>query len=199
MSQLDEAVTCDRSQPRHYGDANGKRYFSVSSILNVMHGQEHHGTAEDLARGTELHRLFAQMLTTGEGDPYSPYVRWQNRVYDTVYRMRCSGAPIEVERTLVSPVPGMPFAGTVDVIWQIDGHELIDLKTGSPEPWHRVQVQAYSWLYHRATGIKPKRLGVLYVPHAGDAVPAYMPVTRSPRDWAAFTAALSLLIYRETR
>ena len=97
MSQLDEAVTCDRSQPRHYGDANGKRYFSVSSILNVMHGQEHHGTAEDLARGTELHRLFAQMLTTGEGDPYSPYVRWQNRVYDTVYRMRCSGAPIEVE------------------------------------------------------------------------------------------------------
>ena len=93
----------------------------------------------------------------------------------------------------------MPFAGTVDVIWQIDGHELIDLKTGSPEPWHRVQVQAYSWLYHRATGIKPKRLGVLYVPHAGDAVPAYMPVTRSPRDWAAFTAALSLLIYRETR
>ena len=198
MSPITEAVTCDRAQPRHYGDA-GRRYFSVSSVLNVMHGCEHHGTAEDLARGTELHRLFAQMLTTGQEDHPSPYTSWQLCVRPFVERMRLSGAPIEVERTLVSPFPGMPFAGTVDVIWQIDGHELIDLKTGAPEPWHRVQVQAYDWLYQRVGGIRPKRLGILYAPHAGDEPPRYVPVVRNPRDMAAFGNALALLIYRETR
>jgi hypothetical protein len=195
-SSVLDRVTVDRSQSRHYA-AGDRRYFSVSSILHLLHGREHVGAVEDMARGTALHRLFASMLTTGVIEYDSEYIAWQKRVFDLATRMRAHGL-LELERTLVSPSPLHPFAGTVDVIWHVDGDEILDLKTGAPEPWHRVQVQAYGWLYRHVTGAWPKRLGLLYAPWNGDGPPRYVSVTRSPRDWSGFCNALSLLIYRET-
>ena len=192
-------ITCDRSQPRHYCDAYGTRYFSVSSILNVMHGQEHYGTVEDMARGTELHRLFAKMLTTGELERESPYQAWMESVHPWVKQAIVTDGCIQTEMTMVSMSSGIPFAGTVDLVRQaMNGTTIIDLKTGVPARWHRVQVQAYDKLYTSVTGEKATQLGILYAPHDVSRAPIYVPVKRNPRDVAAFCSALNLLIYRES-
>lgn len=192
-------VSVDRTAKRHYGDDAG-RYFSVSQVLDVVHGKEHWGSQEAMDRGTDLHRIFALLVASHAGlcdvpeypAEYEGYVA-SMRQWITIARPE----PIEIEQCAVSTIKGLPFAGTPDLIaWIHDRGKryrtLVDLKSGQLKSWHKIQVQAYGKLRTEV-----ERLAILYINENG-SMPTWKIVKPDARDWAAFQAAVSLLQYRET-
>lgn len=191
-------ISCDRTQPRHYGDEAG-RYFSVSQILNVVHGKPHWGDQSAMDRGTDLHRIFALAVAAHAGMCEEPVVPSEYEGYRRSMGLWITIAnpePIQIEQMGVSALKGLPFAGTWDLLaWCHDKGKrckcLIDLKTGQPEPWHKIQVQAYGKLC-----LEAERLALLYINKDG-TMPTWKVVRPDPRDWSAFQAAVSILQYRE--
>lgn len=192
-------ITCDRAQPRHYGDEAG-RYFSVSQVIDLIHGQQHWGSQEAMDRGTALHRIFALLVAASTGLCAVPEYPAEYEGYVASMRQWISIAnpePIELEQSRVSTLKGLPFAGTPDLIaWIHDKGKryrtLVDLKSGQPESWHKIQVHAYGKLCPDAD-----RLAILYIKKDG-TMPTWKIVKPDARDWAAFQAGVSLLQYRET-
>jgi hypothetical protein len=151
-------------------------------------------------RGTDLHRIFALLVAAYAGlcvvpeypAEYTGYIE-SMRQWITI----ADPAPLEIEQSVVSTLKGLPYAGTPDLIaWIHDKGKryrtLVDLKSGQPESWHKIQVQAYGKL---CAGVD--RLAILYVQKDG-TMPTWKIVKPDARDWAAFQAAISLLQYRET-
>ena len=192
-------ITCDRSISRHYGDERG-RYFSVSQVLNVVHGQPHWGSQEAMDRGTDLHRIFALAVAARAGLSEEPEVQPEYAGYRFrmgIWLTMANPEPIQIEQMGVSTLKGLPFAGTWDLLaWVHDKGKryrfLIDLKTGQPEPWHTIQAQAYGKLCPEA-----ERMALLYINKDG-TMPTWKIVKPDPRAWASFQAAISLLQFRET-
>lgn len=192
-------LSVDRTAKRHYGDEAG-RYFSVSQVLDVVHGKEHWGSQQAMDRGTDLHRIFALAVAAHAGLCEEPFVPAEYEGYRKSMGLWITTAnpdPIQIEQMGVSTIKGLPFAGTWDLLaWVRDKGKryrfLIDLKSGQPEPWHKIQVQAYGKLCQEA-----ERLAVLYINKDG-SMPTWKIVKPDARDWAAFQAAVSLLQYRET-
>lgn len=192
-------ISCDRTQPRHYGDAV-VRYFSVSQVLDVVHGKEHWGSQGAMDRGTDLHRIFALSVAAHSGLCEDPEVLPEYAGYRASMGMWIAAAnpePIEIEQPAVSALKGLPFAGTPDLVaWIHDKGKryrtLVDLKSGQPESWHKIQVQAYGKLRPEV-----ERLAILYIKQDG-TMPTWKIVKTDARDWAAFQIAVSLLQYRET-
>ena len=191
-------TTVDRAQPLHYGDERG-RYFSVSSVLDVVHGQPHWGSDEAMQRGTDLHRIFALAVAAHAGlceEPVVPVEYAGYRKSMGLWITTANPEPIQIEQMGVSTLKGLPFAGTWDLLaWVHDKGKryrfLIDLKSGQPESWHPIQVTAYGKLCSEA-----ERLAVLYINKDG-TMPTWKIVQPDPRAWAAFQAAVSLLQFRE--
>jgi len=195
-------VSVDRTQPRHYAN-NGTRYYSVSQAVQVLTGEIYaYGSVEAMQRGTDIHAWFAWAVNTYAGNEgeqpdlsadHQPYMQG---VYDWI--ASAQPLPMMIEERAVSTVAGVPFAGTPDLLASImhGGKRkvaLIDLKTGQPNDAHRIQVQAY----HRLDGYDVAEvLVLLYVGKDGFKT---ITVKKSPRDWAAFQAALSVLAWRESR
>lgn len=193
-------VSVDRTQPRHYAH-NGTRYYSVSQVVQVLTGETYaYGSVEAMQRGTDIHAWFAwagNAYAGGEAEQpdlsidHTPYLRG---IYD--WMAMAKPLPMMIEESAVA-ANGLPFAGTPDLLASImHGGErkvaLIDLKTGQPNDAHKVQVQAY----HRLIGyIGAEILLLLYVSKDGFKT---VTVKKSPRDWAAFQAALSVLTWRES-
>lgn len=195
------ALALDRSQPRHYA-TTGSRFFSVSTVCMTMTGEQPYGTEADKQRGTDLHAIFSLAVASSVGRCEPPSV---TQDYEGYYRSMlgwidaAKPEPVHIEKPSVSPAKHLPFAGTPDLLaWIHRGGRkrlaLIDLKTGGSARWHQVQVLAYSKLelYRIADA-----LGLLYV-HADGTPGNYVPVKPDPRDWAAFQAAVHLLIWRES-
>lgn len=191
-------IQIDRDQTRQYAK-DGQRYFSVSQVCAVITGEQGHGSDADLQRGTDLHMIFALAVASFAGRCAPPVVPME---YQGYYQSMCrwidrwKPAPILIERPSISSVKGMPFAGTPDLLALLPAWHravLIDLKSGQPAPWHRVQVQAYHKLidYKQAS-----KLCLLYI-HPDGSEPAFLDVKKNPRDMAAFASALNLLTYRE--
>ena len=191
-------ITCDRTQVRHY-EHEGARYYSVSQVLDVLHGQPHWGSQEAMDRGTYLHRLFALSVGAFAGLCEPPAIPTEYMGYAeswTHWLTIAKPEPLAIEQRLVSTMKGLPFAGTPDLLcWMLDKNKrvrvLVDLKSGAKEKWHRVQVQAYGKLCTHAD-----RLALLYIDKDG-GLPTWQIVKPDPRDWAGFQHALALLQYRE--
>ena len=191
-------LSVDRTAKRHYGDEAG-RYFSVSQVLDVVHGKENWGSQEAMDRGTNLHRIFALAVAAHAGLCDEPVVPSEYEGYRKSMGLWISTAnpdPIDIEQRAVSTLRGLPFAGTRDLYARVHDRSklyrtLIDLKTGQPESWHKIQVQAYGKL---CPGVE--RHAILYI-HEDGSMPTWKIVKPDPRDWAAFQAAVSLLQYRE--
>ena len=194
-------VSVDRSQPKQY-EFNGARYYSVSQVVQVLTGETYaYGSAEAMQRGTDIHAWFAWAVNAYAGNDaeqpdlsadHQPYMQG---IYDWIAVAK--PLPMMTEERAVSTVLGVPFAGTPDLLASIlhGGKRkvaVIDLKTGQPNDGHRIQVQAYSRL-DGYTGAEV--LMLLYVSKDGFKT---VTVKKSPRDWAAFQSALSVLAWRES-
>lgn len=194
-------VSVDRTQLKQY-EANGTRYYSVSQVVQILTGETYaYGNAEAMQRGTDIHAWFAWAVNAYAGNDaeqpdlsadHQPYMQG---IYDWIAVAK--PLPMMTEERAVSTVPGFPFAGTPDLLSSINHGgkrkvALIDLKTGQPNDGHRIQVQAYSRLVGY-TGAEV--LVLLYVNKDGFNT---VTVKKSPRDWAAFQSALSVLMWRES-
>lgn len=197
------SITIDRNQPRQYA-CDGRRYYSVTQICQAMTGEAFYGSEADMQRGTDLHIIFALAVASYAGRCAPPWVPPGDHGYHGYYQSMQAWIsafkpePVYLETPSVSAVKGMPFAGTPDLLAWIHYRgrrqlALIDLKSGQPATWHAAQVMAYSKLaLYRAA----ETVGLLYI-QADGSPSVYKSVTRNQRDWAAFQAALSLLIWRE--
>ena len=195
-------VSVDRSQSRQY-EADARRYFSVSQVCQVLTGDPYaYGSVDAMQRGTALHAWFAWAVLAYGGteevtvpDLPAEHAPYTQAIYDWIGHAK--PVPLRVEESSICTVVGLPFAGTPDVLAsvQLGGKRtvaLIDLKTGHPNDAHRIQVQAYA---HLAGYTGAEVLQVLYISPDGFKI---VPVKKSPRDWAAFQAALSVLTWRES-
>lgn len=192
-------ITCDRTKPRQYEQA-GLRYFGVSQVCDVVTGGHHWGSPEAMERGTALHRVFALTVASYAGLCAPPTVKSEYAGYHRSMQQWIDIAkpePIAIEEKRVSPLKGMPFAGTFDLLCRMHDRAkqvrvLLDLKSGQEERWHRIQIQAYGLLCPEAD-----RLAVLYI-HEDGSMPKWKIVQKDPRDRALFHNALSVLMGRET-
>ena len=193
------SITIDRAQDRAYADET-RRYYSVTSICQAMMGEQPYGDEVAMQRGTDLHLIFALAVGSFAGRCAPPVVPVAYQGYYQSMRHwidRAKPEPVLIERPSVSPVAHLPFAGTPDLLARFHycGRTvlgLVDLKSGQKANWHRVQLMAYSKLalYQQAA-----LLSVLYI-HEDGSEPTLARIKPNLRDWAAFQAALQLLIWR---
>jgi hypothetical protein len=107
-------------------------------------GTRVHKACEDLANGDDA-VCMEEELPCVVG-----FVNWFNKHQPEI---------IETELFVISKYYG--FAGTVDLVCKIDGELwIIDLKTGSTQPSHGLQLKAYQQAYSEMTGLEG-RMGVL--------------------------------------
>lgn len=184
-------LVVDRSQPRQYGDEQG-RYWSVSQAIGVVTGEKGYGSEQAMQRGTDVHEIFALAVGHHAGlcdppDVPEEYAGYYRGILAWIEKM--NPRPSGLERTMRHKV--YPYAGTADFIGMIDEEfGVLDLKTGAPEKWHRLQLHAYQKMLDKAA-----KMWVLYV--ADDGVFKQVPIKPSARDWAAFQNGLSILQWRE--
>lgn len=184
-------LSVDRTQPRHYGDEQG-RYWSVSQVCEVVRGDTGFMDPVALQRGTDVHQIFALGVGASVGlcewpDVPNEYAGYWKAI--TAWIEKVKPQPTMIERTLRHKV--YPYAGTTDFIGMLGpDYGVLDLKTGQPQRWHRVQVHGYQKMLDKAA-----RMWVLYVDNDGNF--KQESIKPSPRDWAVFTNGLSILQWRE--
>lgn len=181
----------------------GKKYFSVSQVLNVLDPDAFRDIGYEVLegaqyRGRRVHTLFSRVLAWKAG--LSPAVPW----CDEAYKGYLDSIVALVEQERILPIliekkdvdPKLPIAGTFDakLSW---GHQqgitLCDLKTGTQKRRaHRVQLQ----LYRRFPScIDVKQMCTIYAQK--DGAPAMVEwVKASAEDWAWAQNGLNVLIGR---
>lgn len=91
---------------------------------------------------------------------------------------------LEIEKIIGSISLG--YAGTLDRLVEMDGERwVVDLKTGSSRPWHRLQLAAYAM----AVGLPCRRMAVYLEGSCGARSREYS----SSSDFEEFLAALQLV------
>lgn len=131
---------------RHAYLLDGRVIPSVTQILTaegIINGQWY--TEDGRRRGGHVH-LALQYLDEGRLDEDSvtdevrPYLEaWGRFLSETGFIC------LQIERPFVCEALG--YAGTPDRVGWMDGGKIlsvIDIKTGSPEPWHALQTAAYA-------------------------------------------------------
>lgn len=185
-------ITCDRSQPRQYGDEHG-RYWSVSQVCTVVTGEKGYGSEQAMQRGTDVHMIFALAVGHRAGLCDAPGVPEEYAGYYRAIQSwmeQANPRPSSLERTMRHKT--YPYAGTADFIGSLgEDFGVLDLKTGTPEKWHRLQLHAYQKMLDKAA-----KMWVLYV--KDDGTFKQVTVKPSARDWAAFQNGLSILQWRES-
>ena len=131
---------------RHAYILDGRVIPSVTQILTaegIINGQWY--TEDGRRRGGHVH-LALRYLDEGRLDEDSvtdevrPYLEaWGRFLSETGFIC------LQIERPFVCEALG--YAGTPDRVGWMDGDKtlsIIDIKTGSPEPWHALQTAAYA-------------------------------------------------------
>jgi len=193
------AVSVDRAKARPYL-RDGKRYYSVTQVCTALMGSPPVGGPDSAERGQDLHAIFA-ISVASYGDRCAPsmvpeqYAGYHRAMLHWIDLTKPE--PLLIEQPSISTVKGLPFGGTPDLLAWCRYREkrvltLVDLKSGAAAPWHRVQVQAYRRLqgYEGAMTLR-----ILYIDEEGNFKDQAVP--NNPRDWAAFGAALSVLMWRD--
>lgn len=188
------SLVCDRTQRRHYGDGE-RRYYSVSQVLDVLLGRTSiDAPTPAMVRGTDVHLICELELHRryhGGPAPTIPaeYAGYHRSFCGWLDRAELDPRDIEQPRAHAK----FPYAGTPDLVAVLAGaFTVIDLKSGGPEPWHAVQLQAYMRMVDRAA-----RGLILYLDRDGGAPKTRIVRARSA-DWAAFQSALNILVWRES-
>lgn len=110
-----------------------------------------------------------------------------------IWKKREGFIPLLTEFELSDTV--LKLAGRVDLIGRINGQRfLIDIKTGSEDDWHILQLSAYYMMYHE----KETKVGNLYLKPFGHKFIIYSP-DKLMRAWDLFKSALNVYHYRATK
>lgn len=194
MSTNSDRTNClsvDRSQPRQYGDEQG-RYFSVSQICEVVAGENPFYAPGSDVRGHDLHAIFALMVGESMGWCDGPDVPQEYQGYANAIMRWIAQAkpqPMRLEQTLRHKT--LPYAGTMDFVGMIGAdYGVLDLKTGAKARWHSLQLHAYKHLLDRAS-----KMWILYVDSDGSF--EQVAIKNNLRDWVAFQTGISVLHWRE--
>lgn len=181
----------DRGANRHYGDAQG-RYWSVSQVCEVVTGGKGFADEYAMQRGTDVHQIFALAVGHLAGRCDAPDVPGEYAGYYQgilAWMEKVKPRPSSLERTMRHRV--LPYAGTADYIGSIlEDFGVLDLKTGDPAAWHRLQIHAYQKMLDKAA-----KMWLLYISNDGRFQQRL--IKPSARDWAAFQNGLSILQWRE--
>lgn len=141
-------ITFDAELHRYYAE-DGTRLRSVTEILRLagLVDATHHFPAK-AAFGNRVHEACAGRdrgdMSADGLDPKVGYrlVAWW------MYRETACIKVLEIEKVVGSKELG--YAGTLDRVVELDGDKwVLDLKTGSPCPWHQLQLAAYALAYGR--------------------------------------------------
>lgn len=185
-------LSVDREQRRHYGDNQG-RYWSVSQVCEVVAGGFDYGVPAAMQRGTDVHTIFALAVGHSMGwceapDVPEAYAGYHRGIVRWIEDWKPQ--PMMLERSLKHKT--LNYAGTPDYVGMLgQDYGVLDLKTGSPDKWHAMQVRAYKEMLDKAA-----KMWVLYL--SDDGTYKQVAVKSEPRDWAAFQNGLSILNWRES-
>jgi hypothetical protein len=135
-------------------EIDGRQLPSVTEILRATGamGQTHQArawaSAAAMDRGTAVHDLTRYDDEAGGGVDAEAFAPGCGGYLDAWRKLLAEANPriISCEERIVSAAMG--YGGTLDRVldWRAD-HWLVDIKTGSPEPWHRLQLAAYTALW----------------------------------------------------
>lgn len=188
-------ITCDRSAKRHYGDeAEPFRRWSVSQVCDVVSGGCDYYTPGSSDRGQDIHDIFALAVGHSIGlceapDVPTEYAGYHRGILEFIEKKKPRPLAHGIERCLKHAT--LPYAGRTDFMGMIaEDFGVLDLKTGLPEKWHRVQVHGYQKMTDKAA-----KMWILYIGHEGGI--DLKTVKYNPRDWATFQCGLSILQWRE--
>lgn len=194
-------LSCDRSIPRNYQDETGRRYWAVSEVLNVLDPDRFSMVRKDvlskaLARGTQVHQIFANILATRAGirgyqfslsSVPGPLRGYATGLYDWADKHRVM--PKWIERSSRWEKWGVAGTADAEVFYDGQAHSIIaELKSGIEERLNRVQVQIYGQMedYRDA-----KAYLLIYVDKEGVVKEKW--VARNPHDIAWFQAGVGVL------
>ena len=184
-------LSVDRDRPRHYSDEHG-RYWSVSQVCEVVAGKQDFYAPGSAERGTDVHLIFALAVGQYAGLCDGPDVPTEYEGYYKAILKWIAWAnpkPDGIERMRKHPI--LPYAGQMDFVGSIHGDVgVLDIKSGQPMPWHRLQIEAYA----RMMQFLHCKRWILYIDNEGEF--KQVPVKPSPRDWCAFQNGLSILQWR---
>lgn len=196
------SLVCERHIPRNYRDEQtGKRFWAVSEVLNCLDPDRFAMVRKDvldkaLARGTQVHMIFSDILATRAGIPGYAFdlkkVPGVLRGYATgLYEWadKHNVIPRKIEFSSVWRRWGT--GGTADTEAYYGRERLIiigELKSGIEERLNRVQVQIYGQMedYREA-----KAYLLIYVDKEGRVKEKW--VQPSPHDIAWFCAGVGVL------
>ena len=108
----------------------------------------HTGSRVKCELGEEVHKL-CKLVANKRELPASPYydyarifIRW---LQETRVEVLCS------ETKIKGSYRSLPYTGTPDMVVRWAGKTwVIDIKTGSTQPWHQIQTAAYAWAWHNS-------------------------------------------------
>ena len=177
----------------------GRVLPSVTQVIQaagLVDGEEWF-TEESRIRGRYVHKAVLYDETVGlDESSIDPALRGYIDAYRKFKRDVTLGPCDLIETPLADPVLG--FAGTPDQVRTVDGRTaLLDLKSGFRSAAHSLQTAAYVHLIglHNGAWAALPRF-VVYLAADGRY---QIEENRDRRDWKVFTAALTLMQYRETR
>lgn len=182
------------NEAKHEYTADGRRVPGVSSILRKV-GQTNLQwvTEEGLERGRQVHKavefdidddlidgsVSSEVLAKVEG-----FRKWRSVM--GVKKIR--------ESELHVFHPKLYYCGTLDLIAEVRGEPwLIDLKSGTKEDWHRLQLAGYALAYEAERGGDRLPRAGLYLLDGDFRWYAY----RNPRDFDAWKACVTLANWME--
>ena len=137
-----------------YQADDGTELDSVTGIIKGGLGLYQHKRISAKAEfGTDVHQTLQyynehDLNESTLAEPLKPYLEQ--------YKDACKEHKIEhLQSETMRYEPDLLFAGTIDMICKVDGKmSLIDFKTGKIEPWHGLQLGAYSKLMEREITIE---------------------------------------------
>ena len=143
----------------HTYTCDGAKVPSVSTIINDLLGSDYSKIDPFYAeRGTAVHKAI-ELHLQGELDESSLDEHVQP--YFNGFKKFQKETGFEVESTELKIFSkDLWFAGTLDLIGQIDGKKyLVDIKTGQKQKWHSIQTAGYAIGY----GDQKIKRGCIYV------------------------------------
>ena len=146
----------------HKYTVDGNTLISVTTLLKSV------GIIDDrwykpsgTNRGTRVHKVTeeydkGELDIFGIEDDVFPYIQaWID--FKKTYKPEFTA----IEKAMYHPLYG--YAGTVDRVAKIAGETwILDLKSGTKEKWHNLQLILYGMIYEHEFNVRP-RLGCVYL------------------------------------
>lgn len=194
MTAVVSASHVARDHNHRYWFDDNREAFGVTAVLKANGFiDDRYFTEQATLRGTFVHQA-RQYLDEGTLDEST--IDPQIAGYVTAYRKwldECQVGPVVLNETVLGD-PTLRLAGTIDFARYIGPHlSVVDVKSGLPQVWHRLQLAAYAELAKRALHHAVIRRFGLYLRKDGTYSFLLYP---DRHDWDTFKAALTVAQFK---